>query len=79
LTDEDDQKITVDELLDNLVLDSKPDDANEVDDGDDEMEGNQGAFITGGERAARDNIGYVGQDEANNIISSKEMATLYGG
>lgn len=72
--DEDDQKITLDELLDNLVLDSKPDDANEVDDGDDEMEGNQGVFITDGERAARDNIGYVGRDEANNI-ASKEMAT----
>lgn len=78
--DEDDQKITLDELLDNLVLDSKPDDANEVDDGDDEMEGNQGVFITDGERAARDNIGYVGQDEANSI-SSKKMATpvVYGG
>jgi nonsense-mediated mRNA decay protein 3 len=72
--DEDDQKITLDELLDNLVLDSKPDDANEVDDGDDEMEGNQGVFITDGERAARDNIGYVGRDEANNI-ASKEIAT----
>lgn len=74
--DEDDQKITLDELLDNLVLDSKPDDVNEME--QDETlaaEDSQGLFIMDGERAAQDNIGYVGREEALNI-ASKETATV---
>ena len=74
--DEDDQKITLDELLDNLVLDSKPDDVNEME--QDETlaaEDSQGMFIMDGERAAQDNIGYVGREEALNI-ASKETATV---
>ena len=72
--DEDDQKITLDELLDNLVLDAKPD-AEE----DAEMHGemandfvaegqdNMKFVVEEGERAAKDNIGYVGRDEALNV------------
>eukprot|EP00804_Cyclotella_cryptica_P012045 CCRYP_004503-RA/>CCRYP_004503-RA protein AED:0.09 eAED:0.09 QI:117/0.6/0.5/1/0.6/0.5/6/409/599 len=73
--DEDDQKITLDELLDNLVLDSKPDEAIEV---DDDMETNQGAFISEGERAAKDKIGYVGRDEALHIVSKDTAVPVAG-
>jgi len=64
--DEDDQKISLDELLDNLVLDAKPDE-------DDEMVAAEESAIPGmmlvreGERAARDNITYIGRDEALNV------------
>mmetsp|Transcript_1344 Transcript_1344/g.1979 ORF Transcript_1344/g.1979 Transcript_1344/m.1979 type:complete len:603 (+) Transcript_1344:54-1862(+) len=64
--DEDDQKISLDELLDNLVLDAKPD-------ADDEMVAAEESAIPGmmlvreGERAARDNITYIGRDEALNV------------
>ncbi|KAK1747630.1 60S ribosomal export protein NMD3 [Skeletonema marinoi] len=64
--DEDDQKISLDELLDNLVLDAKPDE-------DDEMVAAEESAIPGmmlvreGERAARDNIRYIGRDEALNV------------
>lgn len=73
--DEDDQKITLDELLDNLQLDSKPDEA-EL---DDDMMNEQGAiFMTDGERAAKDNIGYVGRDEALHV-QAKETAIPVAG
>lgn len=63
--DEDDQKISLDELLDNLVLDAKPDE-------DDEMAAEESAIpglmlVREGERAARDNITYIGRDEALNV------------
>lgn len=63
--DEDDQKISLDELLDNLVLDSRPDE-------DDEMAAEESALpcmtlFREGERAARDNITYIGRDEALNV------------
>ena len=63
--DEDDQKISLDELLDNLVLDSKPDE-------DDEMAAEESAIpgmmlVREGERAARDNITYIGRDDALNV------------
>jgi len=72
--DEDDQKITLDELLDNLVLD-KPDDA-EID--DDDMADTEGVFTFDGERAAKDNIGYVGRSDALNI-AAKETAVPVAG
>ena len=72
--DEDDQKISLDELLDNLVLDAKPDE-------DDEMVAAEESAIPGmmlvreGERAARDNITYIGRDEALNV-QTKETAVV---
>jgi nonsense-mediated mRNA decay protein 3 len=71
--DEDDQKITLDELLDNLVLDAKPDAEDDPEmQGEvasDVAEGQEGMkfVIEEGERAAKDNIGYVGRDEALHI------------
>lgn len=86
--DEDDQKITLDELLDNLVLDSEPDapdDAAALDgtagggDGDDAAGGTMLAPVgEEGERAAKDNIGYVGRDEAL-ALSAKGAATVVAG
>ena len=83
--DEDDQKITLDELLDNLVLDSKPDDADMQQqlDGSDGVVGSQEGGMAmmhaeEGERAAKDNIGYVGRDEALNI-QDKDMAVPVAG
>ena len=73
--DEDDQKITLDELLDNLVLDSKPDDDEIV---EDEMGEGQAVFITDGERAAKDKIGYVGRDDALNIASKDTAVPVAG-
>jgi nonsense-mediated mRNA decay protein 3 len=73
--DDDDQKITLDELLDNLVLDSKPDDA---DMGADDLEGGHSVFVTDGERAARDNIGYVGRDDALQIASKDTAVPVAG-
>ena len=72
--DEDDQKITLDELLDNLVLDAKPDAEDDAEmhgemANDDDAEGhhNMKFVIEEGERAAKDNIGYVGRDEALHV------------
>jgi len=78
--EDDDQKITLDELLDNLILDSKPDagdDAAMVGTVDDTavrtLVGEVPTAVDGmvligeGERAAKDNLGYVGRDEALNI------------
>ncbi|KAL3765597.1 hypothetical protein ACHAWO_003889 [Cyclotella atomus] len=73
--DDDDQKITLDELLDNLVLDSKPDDADMGD--DEEIEG-QAVFITDGERAAKDNIGYVGREDALHVASKDTAVPVAG-
>lgn len=73
--EDDDQKVTLDELLDNLVLESKPD---EVEMDEDGMGDNLPVFITDGERAARDNLGYVGRDEALGIMP-KETATAVSG
>ena len=71
--DEDDQKISLDELLDNLVLDAKPDE-------DDEMAAEESAIpgimlVREGERAARDNINYIGRDEALNV-QARETAVV---
>ena len=74
--EDDDQKITLDELLDSLVLDSKPDDGDMDEDG---MADNLPVFITDGERAAQDNLGYVGRDEALNIMSKETATAVCGG
>lgn len=82
--DEDDQKITLDELLDNLVLDAKPDTEEDaamdpdaapinVEDGQQMM-----MFVSEGKRAAEDNIGYVGRDEALNM-QDKDSAVAVAG
>lgn len=89
--EEDDQKITLDELLDNLVLDAKPDPIDtsqlmqsEATPGADAVlgagqeENNMMMFVTDGERAAKDNIGYVGRDDALNM-QSKDTATVVDG
>ena len=71
--DEDDQKITLDELLDGLVLDSKPDADDEM--GEEPVIGPSGELLIGeGERAATDNIAYVGRDEALHM-AAKDSAT----
>jgi len=84
--DEDDQKITLDELLDNLVLNSKPD----VQDdaamqggevaalGADAQEGAVMEFVGEGERAVKDNIGYVGRDEALNMQAKDTAVPVVG-
>ena len=71
--DEDDQKISLDELLENLVLDAKPDE-------DDEMAAEESAIpgmmlVREGERAAKDNITYIGRDEALNV-QARETAVV---
>ena len=89
--EDDDQKVTLDELLDNLVLDSKPDAgddaAMQLGSGDAAdftnklaAQGQDGAtmFIGEGERAAMDNIGYVGRDEALNL-QEKDTAVVVDG
>ncbi|ACI65023.1 nonsense mediated decay protein 3-like protein [Thalassiosira pseudonana CCMP1335] len=78
--DEDDQKITLDELLDNLVLDSKPDAADDVMGEEAGEEQQQQLQFTGveGERAALDNIAYVGRDEAINV-NAKDTAVPVAG
>lgn len=75
--DEDDQKITLDELLDNLALDSKPDDADMKEEEGEADEG-QAVFVTDGERAAKDNIGYVGRDDALNIAARDTAVPVAG-
>lgn len=59
--DEDDQQIKLEELLEGLALDSKPDDPDNVGFEDDDV-----VFIEG-EKAAKDGLNYVNQDEARNI------------
>ncbi|KAL7468885.1 hypothetical protein ACHAXS_009117 [Conticribra weissflogii] len=77
--DEDDQKITLDELLDNLVLDSKPD-ADDAMGEEGNVEQTFAGFVGEGERAAKDNIGYVGRDEALNLATkdSAQPVTEWG-
>lgn len=84
--DEDDQKITLDELLDNLVLDLKPDivgvgaeeDVAMTETGDNNMTTSDDfagctSFVEDGARAKKDKIKYVGRGEALNI-AEKESA-----
>ena len=76
--DEDDQKVTLDELLDGLVLDKGPDKdtAGEID--EDEMWGGiDQNFVEEGEKAAKDGIAYTGRDEANNV-KDKDAAVAVG-
>ena len=86
--EDDDQKITLDELLDNLILDSKPDASDDaamqgtVDDtavrtlvGEVPTAVDGMVLIGEGERAAKDNLGYVGRDEALNI-QQKDTAVV---
>jgi nonsense-mediated mRNA decay protein 3 len=77
--DEDDQKITLDELLDNLVLDSKPDAGDGADLAGDSADKIQGELLVGeGERATKDKLSYVGRDEAKNM-QAKDVATPVAG
>lgn len=64
---EDDQEVQLEELLDNLAVDSGPDPEDNPE--------NQEAFIAydEGEKAAQDGIRYVGRDEARNM-KEKESA-----
>ncbi|KAL9189135.1 hypothetical protein ACHAXT_011625 [Thalassiosira profunda] len=75
--DEDDQKIKLDELLDTLALDSKPDAEDDAAMGEDDGQGLM-MYAGEGERAAQDNIGYVGRDEALNV-QSKDTAVPVAG
>jgi len=70
--DEDDQQVMLDELLENLVLDIKPDVPEEMP----SLAGNDnGMGVIGeeGERAARDKLSYVGREEAN-VMQQKDGA-----
>merc|ERR1711937_514903 len=71
--DEDDQKITLDELLDNLNLDIKEDAA--MDSGENEETTTQDLmyYIGEGVRAAKDNLTFVGRDEAA-LVQTKDTA-----
>ena len=67
--------------MENLVLDSKPDAEDDAEMGGAAtslLEG-QGMMLAGeGERAARDNIGYVGRDEALNIQAKDTPVPVAG-
>lgn len=68
--DEDDQQVKLDELLDGLVLDDGPDSPVDID---------EEAFGLGeGEKAAKDGIGFVGRDEANNVRSKDSAKPVSG-
>ena len=71
--DEDDQKISLDELLDNLVLDAKPDEEDVMATEESAVAGMM--LVREGERAARDNITYIGRDEALNV-QAKDTAVV---
>mmetsp|Transcript_41021 Transcript_41021/g.73966 ORF Transcript_41021/g.73966 Transcript_41021/m.73966 type:complete len:614 (-) Transcript_41021:45-1886(-) len=85
---DDDQKITLDELLDNLVLDAKPDVEVNALLGDTNLEEGQEGMniqvyegeraVVEGERAAQDSIGFLGREEALNI-QAKDTAVLVAG
>jgi len=68
---EDDQKITLDELLDNLVLASKPE-------MDDEAIIEDTRLERGSSSAAKDSMGYVGRDEALNIQTKGTAVPVVG-
>lgn len=92
MNEDDDQKITLDELLDNLVLDTKPDapdvsqlmqseaplGAEDAVLGAGQEQNNMTMFVTDGERAAKDNLGYVGRDDALNM-QARDTATVVDG
>lgn len=69
---EDDQKITLDELLDNLNLEIKED---AMDSGGNEETATQDLmyYVGEGERAAKDNLTFVGRDEAA-LVQTKDTA-----
>ena len=76
--DEDDQKVTLNELLDGLILDEGPDKemTDEID--EDQMWGGIGQnYVEEGEKAAKDGITYTGRDEANNV-KAKDAAVAVG-
>ena len=82
--DDDDQRIKLDELLDGLVLDAGPDDADrapkkviESSEGDDTWDmGRGGEIVEEGERAARDGIAFLGRDEARNLVGEGKEAPV---
>jgi nonsense-mediated mRNA decay protein 3 len=76
--DDDDQQVKLDELLDGLVLD---DDVAGMDDGDeddeDALDGAKRQFMGEGERAEKDQITYIGRDDARNV-KDKDAAVPVG-
>ena len=70
---EDDQKIRLDELLDNLDLDAEPDNAEGIYDEDEPW--GMGVVAEEGEKAAKDGITYTGRDEAVSV-KDKDSAVL---
>ena len=71
--DEDDQQVKLDELLDGLVLDEGPDRP------DRDFDGDMEAFGVGeGEKAAKDGIGYVGREEANQVRGKDAAKPISG-
>ena len=65
--DEDDQEITLEELLDGLVMDDGPDP-------EDAIPGDLEEFgVEEGERAAQDGINYVGREESR-LVKDKDGA-----
>lgn len=82
--EEDDQQVKIDELLDGLIL---RDDllvgseamCDEEEEGgyEDEYSSGRNVILMQGERASKDGIGYIGQDEAR-TIATKEVAMAVG-
>jgi nonsense-mediated mRNA decay protein 3 len=69
--DEDDQKVRLDELLDGLALDSKPD-------RDDRSAGSLEDIFEEGEKAAKDGITYVSREDAR-AVREKDAAVAVQG
>lgn len=71
--DEDDQQVKLDELLDGLVLDDGPDRP------DQSLEDAMEAFGAGeGEKAAKDGIGFVGREHANQVRDKDSAKPISG-
>jgi nonsense-mediated mRNA decay protein 3 len=73
----DDQEVQLEELLDGLILDEGPDNQEDVNGMDMVEDENGGIFYEEGERAAKDGIGFIQQDDARNI-QTKEAAVPVG-
>lgn len=71
-SDDDDQEVQLEELLENLVMDSGPDP-------EDNPENEEGFFgYEEGEKAAKDGIRYVGREEARNMREKESAVPTKG-
>jgi nonsense-mediated mRNA decay protein 3 len=74
--DEDDQEVKLDELLDGLVLDAKPDNAPPGEAVADDVPWEMQEGIEEGEKAAKDGITYVGRDQARQVNDKDAAAPV---